>query len=113
MVALCNGEELNYANVGSDAGVPVRTLEGYFSILEETLLGFMVPAFLATKKRKAITRPKFYLFDVGVTNLLSTSLLSSFAHGLAIKSPACFCNIGGLFLNLRSILFWATKSRLR
>ena len=61
----------NYANVGSDAGVPVRTLEGYFSILEETLLGFMVPAFLATKKRKAITRPEFYLFDVGVTNFLA------------------------------------------
>lgn len=71
VVALCNGEELNYANVGSDAGVPVRTLEGYFSILEETLLGFMVPAFLATKKRKAITRPKFYLFDIGVTNFLA------------------------------------------
>jgi len=71
VVALVNGEELNYANVGSDAGVPVRTLQGYVSILEETLIGFTVPAFQSTTKRKAIGRPKFYLFDIGVTNYLS------------------------------------------
>lgn len=71
LVALSSGEELNFASLASDAAVPVRTLQGYFSILEETLLGFSVPAFTATKKRKAITRPKFYLFDVGVTNYLA------------------------------------------
>jgi predicted AAA+ superfamily ATPase len=71
VIALVNGEEISYAGISSDTGVPVRTLQGYFSILEETLIGFTVPAFQNTKKRKAITRPKFFLFDIGVTNYLA------------------------------------------
>jgi predicted AAA+ superfamily ATPase len=71
VVALCNGEEINYANMSSDCGVPARTLEAYFSILNDTLIGFSVPPFLATTKRKAITRAKYFLFDIGVVNSLT------------------------------------------
>ena len=69
-IALCNGEEINLASISSDCGVPVRTLAGYFSILADTLLGFEVPAFTKTVKRKAVTRSKHYLFDIGVVNTL-------------------------------------------
>ncbi len=71
MVALCNGEEINYANISSDCGVPARTIEAYFGILNDTLIGFSVPPFLATTKRKAITRAKYFLFDIGVVNALT------------------------------------------
>ncbi len=71
VVALCNGEEINYANISSDCGVPVRTLENYFGILDDTLIGFSIPPFLSTKKRKAITRAKYFLFDIGVVNSLT------------------------------------------
>lgn len=71
VVALCNGEEINYANISSDCGVPVRTLEGYFGILNDTLIGFPVQPFLSTSKRKAATRSKYFLFDVGVVNSLT------------------------------------------
>lgn len=71
VIALCNGQEIHYANISSDSGVPTRTLESYFSILEDTLLGFSITPFLATTKRKAITRSKFFLFDIGVTNQLA------------------------------------------
>jgi predicted AAA+ superfamily ATPase len=71
VVALNNGEEINYASIGSDAGVPTRTLEGYFSILDDTLIGFRVTPFRSTVKRRAITRTKYYLFDVGVVNSLA------------------------------------------
>jgi len=71
VVALCNGEEINYANIASDCGVPARTLEAYFGILDDTLIGFSIPPFLATKKRKAITRSKYFLFDIGVVNSLT------------------------------------------
>lgn len=70
-VALSNGQEIQFSNISSDTGVPVRTLEGYFSILDDTLVGFSVPPFLRTTKRKAITRAKYFLFDVGVVNSLS------------------------------------------
>jgi predicted AAA+ superfamily ATPase len=71
VVALCNGEEINYANISSDCGVPARTLEAYFGILDDTLIGFSVPSFLATTKRKAISRAKYFLFDIGVVNSLT------------------------------------------
>jgi predicted AAA+ superfamily ATPase len=71
VVALSNGEEINYTNISSDCGVPVRTLEAYFGILDDTLIGFSVPPFLSTKKRKAITRSKYFLFDIGVVSSLT------------------------------------------
>lgn len=71
VVALCNGEEINFANISSDCGVGVRTLEAYFGILDDTLIGFSVPPFLSTTKRKAITRSKYFLFDIGVVNTLT------------------------------------------
>lgn len=71
VMALQNGEELNYEGIASDCGVPARTLQNYVQILEETLIGFLVHSFRATKKRKAITRSKFFLFDVGVTNVMA------------------------------------------
>jgi len=71
VVALCNGEEINYANIASDCGVPARTLEAYFGILDDTLIGFSILPFLATTKRKAITRAKYFLFDIGVVNSLT------------------------------------------
>ena len=71
VVALCNGQEINYASLSSDCAVPARTLEGYFSILDDTLIGFAVPPFLRSTQRKAVTRKKYWLFDVGVVNNLT------------------------------------------
>lgn len=105
VVALSNGEELNFANVASDAAVPVRTLQGYFSILEETLIGFTVPAFESTKKRKAISRPKFYLFDIGVTNYLTKRGEIRFGSELFGKALEHF-----IALELRA---WLSYTKLR
>lgn len=69
-VALTNGMELNYQEIASDAGVPPRTLEGYFEVLKDTLIGYELLPFTKTKKRKAVTRSKFYLFDLGIVNYL-------------------------------------------
>ena len=71
VVALCNGQEINFANISSDCGVAVRTVESYFGILNDTLIGFSIKPFLLTKKRKAITRSKYFLFDIGVINSLT------------------------------------------
>ena len=53
------------------SGVNVKTVESYFQILEDTLIGFKVSSFRATVKRKAILKAKHYFFDVGVVNSLS------------------------------------------
>jgi predicted AAA+ superfamily ATPase len=65
------GEELHYQGLSNDTGVQARTIQNYVQILEDTLIGFQVGPFLKTRKRKAITRSKFYLFDLGVCNRLA------------------------------------------
>jgi len=70
-VALANGQEINYERFASDLQVSPSTLKNYFQILEDTLIGFRLPGYTATKKRKATTRSKFYLFDLGVARHLA------------------------------------------
>lgn len=70
VAAQCNGEMLVYKNIAQDCGIDQRTVKEYFSILEDTLVGYFIPGFTATNKRRAIAAPKFYLFDVGVANYL-------------------------------------------
>lgn len=70
VAALTNGHVLNYASVANDSGIPARTVREHFQVLEDTLLGFQLPAFRRTRRRKPVATSKFYLFDVGVANAL-------------------------------------------
>lgn len=70
-IGTMNGEELNYQGWSSDTGVPRKTLQSYVELLRDTLMAFELAAFTKTKKRKAVSRSKFYLFDVGVANHLA------------------------------------------
>ena len=70
VAALTDGEMVNFQNIASDCGVSANTVKEYFQILEDTLLGFFVPAYVKVKKRKVVQSPRFYLFDVGVVNYL-------------------------------------------
>lgn len=70
IAAQCDGEMVNYTNVAQDCGVSAVTVKEYFNILEQTLIGYMVPAFTLSKKRRALTTSRFYYFDVGVVNHL-------------------------------------------
>ena len=70
IAAQTDGEMVVYKNIAQDCGVDHRTVKEYFSILEDTLLGYLVPGFTGSKKRRAIAAPKFYFFDVGIVNYL-------------------------------------------
>ncbi|MBQ8703754.1 MAG: ATP-binding protein [Bacteroidales bacterium] len=70
VAALTDGEMVNYTNIAQDCGVDAKTVKEYFSILEETLIGYMVPAFRRTVKRRLNQSPRFYYFDVSLPNYL-------------------------------------------
>ncbi len=70
-LGLVGGQELNYQSISNDAGVPQRTVAAYIEVLKDTLMGFELTPYLKSKKRKAITRSKFFFFDVGVANALA------------------------------------------
>jgi predicted AAA+ superfamily ATPase len=68
--AFSNGEMVTYANIATDCGVSAPTVKEYFQILEDTLIGRFVQAYQKKPKRRVITAPKFYFFDVGIVNHL-------------------------------------------
>lgn len=68
--AFSNGEIINYTNIATDCGVSSPTIKEYFQILQDTLIGRFVPAYQKKPKRRVITAPKFYFFDIGIVNHL-------------------------------------------
>ena len=70
VAALTDGEMINNNNIAQDCGVSANTVGNYFDILEDTLLGFRVPAYTKTMKRRLVQAPRFYYFDIGVANHL-------------------------------------------
>jgi predicted AAA+ superfamily ATPase len=61
---------LNFTSIGGDAQVPPRTVREYYQLLDDTLVGHMLPPFQKARQRKAVATSKFYFFDVGVANVL-------------------------------------------
>ncbi len=70
VAALTNGQVVNFSKVGSDAQVAPRTVQNYYEVLTDTLIGTLLPPFQLKNTRKAISTPKFYFFDIGVVNSL-------------------------------------------
>lgn len=61
-----NGEQVNSVNLAREARIPRSSVDVYFSILEDTLLGHWLPAYTPRIKVREQVHPKFYWFDSGV-----------------------------------------------
>lgn len=61
-----NGQQTNLQNIARDASVPRSSVDVYFSILQDTLLGHFLPAYRPNIKVREQARPKFFWFDPGV-----------------------------------------------
>jgi predicted AAA+ superfamily ATPase len=61
---------LSVATVARDVGLPRKTVEGYFELLDDLLLGVRLPVFTRRAKRAMTTHRKFYYFDCGVYRTL-------------------------------------------
>jgi predicted AAA+ superfamily ATPase len=116
VAGLTSGEQINFTAVANDAGVPPRTVREHYRILEDTLVGYQLPSYQKTFKRKPVSTAKFYFFDVGVANILKrTSQIEegSDAYGRALEHL--------VFLELRSFLdyrrldhdltYWRSRSQ--
>ena len=70
VAAISNGEILNNRNIAQECGVNASTVSSYFDILEDTLVGYRIPAYTKVVQRRLVQAPRFYFFDVGVANYL-------------------------------------------
>jgi predicted AAA+ superfamily ATPase len=68
--ATLNAKMVNYTNVANDAQVPRQTVRLWFQILIDTMLGYELPSYTSTVKRKSVQTAKFYFFDTGIVRTL-------------------------------------------
>ncbi|MCC6932233.1 MAG: ATP-binding protein [Deltaproteobacteria bacterium] len=117
VAALSNGEQLNFASVANDVGMPVRTLREYYKILEDTLIGAELPSYTKTVKRKAVSISKFFFFDLGVVNILlrrgainegSELFAKALEHQvfLELKAYLDYCR------SERDLRYWRSRSKV-
>ena len=74
VAAQMNTKVINYSKIARDIGVDTSTVQNYYSILEETLVGFYLTPYHTSIRKSQRLSPKFYLFDTGVCRALKGTL---------------------------------------
>lgn len=118
VAGLCNGEMINVSNIARDCAIDRATVQGFYQILVDTLLGYFIYPFHKKIRRDIIsTTPKFYLFDVGVANYLARQTVTelkgmaagkSFEHYILMELMAYL----GINRKRYDISYWRTKTGL-
>lgn len=88
VAALTNAQPVNFSSIGREVGLSAAGVRGYFEILTDTLLGFWVPAWRKSKKRRLVAAPRFYFADISLVNELArrtTLLPGSTEYGAAFE----------------------------
>lgn len=86
-----NTKLINYKKIAEDVGTSAVTVKTYFSILEDTLLGFLLDPFHESVRKSQRQTPKFYFFDTGIERALNRSLdvplrEGTYAYGSAFET---------------------------
>ncbi len=74
VAALTNGQVTSVASLARDAAVARPTVQRYFDVLVDTLIGVWVRPWKTSARVKEVGHPKFYLFDPGVVRALRGTL---------------------------------------
>jgi len=62
------GEQVSFTSIARECQVPMPTVRSHYEILEDTLVGFRLPAWRKSVRKQLVAHPKFYFFDLGVVN---------------------------------------------
>jgi predicted AAA+ superfamily ATPase len=69
-----SGKIVNHSKIARDVGVDVKTVQSWYQVVEDTLVGFHLDAYHSSVRKQLRQAPKFYFFDVGVTRALAQML---------------------------------------
>lgn len=114
LAAMESGQIVNLAALSRESGVPLPTLRGYYQVLEDTFVGYRIPAFGRGGRKRVLTSPRFLFFDLGVRN--AAARLGFSATLLKTQAGLLFENWVGLELYQRCLAagrthrlsFWRT-----
>jgi predicted AAA+ superfamily ATPase len=71
LAALSDTEFVNFTSIARDVGVASQTIKDYYQILVDTLIGYWLPPYRKSTKRRMRAADKFYFSDVGVVNFFA------------------------------------------
>lgn len=74
LAAQLNGVNINFSKLSRQCGVASSTIEGYYSILEDTLLVHRINGWSHSVKKQIVTGPRYYFFDCGILNAINREL---------------------------------------
>jgi len=74
LAAQSNGEIINFSKIAKQIGTTTATVQSYFDILEETLVGFFLESYTTSVRKRIVASPKFYFFDTGVKRALDRTI---------------------------------------
>lgn len=69
-----SGKIINYSKIAKDIGSSDQTVKSFYQVMEDTLIGFLLPPFHRSIRKRQREAPKFYLFDLGVKSTLERTL---------------------------------------
>lgn len=112
IAGLYHGQSVNMSSIGRESAVSRDSVRGFFSILEDTLLGFFLPAYSGKIRLREVKQPKFYFIDPGLARALKNNLSLSVSpeergplfEGLVAQILRAYGDYGNLFDNL---FYWS------
>ena len=95
LVAIESGRIVNLSKLSQESGIALPTLRNYFDVLLDTFVGHRLQPYSKSGRRRLLSTPRFYLFDLGVRNaatgqpfdagVLSTSGGELLEHWVALE----------------------------
>ncbi|MBI5479420.1 MAG: ATP-binding protein [Deltaproteobacteria bacterium] len=97
LAALESGQMLNCQAISRDAGVSQPAVKAHYQLLDDMFVGFLVPAFAHSARRRVLSTPRFFMFDLGLRHA---------AAALRATRDTVRANPGPLFEQLVGIELW-------
>ncbi len=113
-ISFSHGSIVNFSNIARECRVSRKMVENYMSIVEDLLLGYMLPVFTKRALRAVTAQPKFYFFDAGVYYHLRPKgpldnpgeIAGSALEGLVLQHLKAWCDYSQGMVNC---YFWRTR----
>jgi len=97
LAALESGQMLNYAAISQETGISLPTVKSHYQLLEDMHAGFSLPSWSGSSRKRTLSTPRFYLFDLGVRHA---------AAGLNPSLETVRANPGPLFEQWVGLELW-------
>ncbi len=117
IASFSHGSVWTTTDISRESSVKRGTVDNYFQILEDLFLAFSLPVFSRRAKRRLISHPKFYFFDVGVYKALRPRGIldsSEEMEGVALEGLVAQ-HLRAWILSQKephSLSFWRTETKL-